>query len=91
MFVTSVTLEIFCMTERQGRVSAERIISENPRTRPLGRQHHDDILTNVSSRIVAAIVFELGDFIGQNESKSWPAAVERAERKTFKILQENKP
>ena len=76
------------MSECQRGVGAEPIISEDPRRRYAGRQDMPGILANVSARVVAATVAELSDFIVENPAKSWPAALERAERKTLRILQE---
>ena len=73
---------------REQPLGAERIITEIPHTRTAGRQNHENVLPNISSRVVAATVAELSDFIVENPAKSWPAALERAERKTLRILQE---
>lgn len=75
---------------REQPVSASRIIEEIPhtRTRGRGRQNHENVLSNISSRIVAEVVSELSDFIIDRTDKSWPARLEAAERKTLKILQE---
>ena len=72
-------------------VNASPIVAEIPHTRAPGRQYHDDVLTAVATRVVAATVAELADFLIDRTDKSWPAALERAERKTLRILQENKP
>ena len=75
------------MGERQGRVSAERIITEIPHTRTPGRQYHDDILTAIAARTVAQVIDVLAPFITENPNQSWTSALEKAEKKVLRNLQ----
>ena len=48
------------------------------------------VAADLSERIVAQVVAELHDFLVDNPAKSWPAALERSERRVFEILKETR-
>lgn len=74
------------MSEQQG-VGGERVLSARHHTRSTGRQNHENVLSNISSRVVAQVVDVLGPFLTENPNQSWTSALERAEKKVLRNLQ----
>jgi hypothetical protein len=68
-------------------IEAHRPITQDGRRRRSGRQDHLDILTALCSRIVAAVITELENYIAP-EDRAWPGTVSRAEVHVQKILHE---
>ena len=68
-------------------INCEPIISTDSRRHFHGRVDHTGILTSLCTRIVAIVVTELADYIGE-ENKRWTAALQRAGARVLKILQE---